>query len=137
MKTLKFNRDSWHFKLVNTLFGYSVYEISNICSYTRAVLFSLFLVTLVAILIAFGVFLIGDFLGYLIASILNFTFIEPEGTAIAVMMILFISSIVGIAFLIGKFSSRTLEKVSDSFIGEAYKSFKGKYCAKIKFTDKQ
>ena len=137
MKTLQFNRNSWHFKLVNTLFGYSVYEIPDICSYTRAVLFSLFLVTLFAILIAFGVFLIGDFLGYLIASILNFTFIEPENAAIVVMMLLFISSIFGIGYLIGKFSSRTLEKVSDSFIAESYKSFKGKYCAKIEFVNKE
>lgn len=137
MKTLQFNRNSWHFKLVNKVFGYSAYDNYDICSYTRTVLFSLLILAVFGTIIALLAYLIGDFLGYLIATIVNFTLIEPEPTAAAVIIILFIASMIGGVSLIYKASCRTLEKVSDSFIAESYKSFKGKYCAKIKFIDKE
>lgn len=137
MKTLQFNRNSWHFKLVNKIFGYSVYQINDICSYTITVLFSLLILALFGTIIAFLAYLIGDFLGYFIATIVNFTLINPEPAAAAVMIILSIVSIINVIILIGNSSSRTLDKISDSFIVESYKSFKGKYCAKIEFIYKE
>jgi hypothetical protein len=138
MKTLKFNRDSWHYKLVNIVFGFNAnYDRADICSYTRKVLLAMFVVTLIAVIILFGIYLAGNFIGYIIASIINSTIIDPDPEFVIVGTLLIIGTCFWLAPIIANKTHRVSYKISDSFIGEAYKSFKGKYCAKIEFTDKQ
>jgi hypothetical protein len=138
MKTLKFNRDSWHYKLVNIVFGFNAnYDRADICSYTRKVLLAMFVVTLIAVIILFANYYLGNLIGYIIASIINLTIIDPDIGHIIVGAIFFNGACCWLAPIIANKTPRVCYKISDSFIGEAYKSFKGKYCAKIEFTDKQ
>jgi phosphate/sulfate permease len=138
MKTLTFNRDSWHYKLVNKVFGFNAdYDHADICSYTKKVLLAMFIIVVLAAAVLFGIYLAGNFIGYIVASIINFTFIDPNPESVIVGTLLIIGASCWLAHIISNKTSSVSHKISDSFIGEAYKSFKGKYCAKIEFTDKQ
>ena len=138
MKTLKFNRDSWHYKLVNKVLEFNaVYDHADICSYTRKVLLAMLVLVLYSVAVLLTIYLAGNFFGYIVASIINFTFIDPNPEAVIVGMFLFMGAVCWLARIIANQTPRVSDKISDIFIGEAYKSFKGKYCAKIEFTDKQ
>jgi hypothetical protein len=138
MKTLQFNRNSWHYKLVNKVFGFNAdYDRADICSYTRKVLLAMFMIVVFAVAVLLVTYLAGNFIGYIVASIINFTIINPDPEPVIVGTLLIIGTCFWLAPIIANKTHRVSDKISDSFICEAYKSFKGKYCAKIEFTDKQ
>lgn len=140
MKSLTFNRNSWHFKLA--LFGDRRRTPDDLCTYIRYVIYGFFEILAITIMSAImiaglsyafwdAVFAIGFSLYYGIMLIYGGTWV----TIIIFSILCFIAFIVWMHSL-GVFTSikesiPTLKE--DSFVRQAYKSHKEKYCAKIDF----
>ena len=135
MKTLKFNRNSWHYKLASQFTSFYEGDEYDICSYLKKVLGALFIVSLLILLTVSCCFLVGDFLAYILVSIINLTWLAPEVPAI--ITICSIVLMVGLLIIsyVGRISARVGDKIADSFIIESFLSFKGKYFPKIEFVD--
>jgi hypothetical protein len=136
MKTLTFNKNSFHYKLAG--FGNEWFDAKeDICGYTRQVFFGLIQLILC---IGIGAFLVAGFGRLLIETILGIIFfvmyaLPLDGVAIVGCvcygaMIALVAA--GYIYHITK-SWRKARKPCDNFVTHAYASFKGKYCATIEF----
>jgi hypothetical protein len=108
---------------------------TDICSYTKAIfwgaLFTLVMTAVVGFL--FGA-IVGDFGAWIAAGIMH-GFVQPdEGAMFLLMLAIVATAVVGIimfCIMIGKVKQgRTL---TPSFVGQAYDSWKNKYCVELKF----
>jgi len=156
MKTLNFNKNSWHFKLATKLGGYEapfLYECSNgdsfmagdsadICTYSKCVAFSLFLVAIITTALVFvSTLVIHALLGIYFSISTGQWFFSEFGES---GIILF-----GIAVLLAglysasqKFSNyreknrhKPKSYKPDTFLDNAYKAWKNKFCVPIKFNE--
>lgn len=144
MKQLNFKCDSWHYKLAKFVGYYIEYDSDeqsgDICGYTRAVLFGCML-----FLLGFGcmvVLLMG-----VVHLLMGLAFSLAYGAWIMTTLgeITLFFSIVGLSLAISTIVMDKLHKwintprnhhkasVPDGFIKSAYKSWKNKYCVRIKF----
>lgn len=134
MKTLKFSKNSWHYKLARFGDEFSERDLSNICSYTRAFLWGTLLFSLFTVFILGIVVMHGEAIGYVAAMIAQGTFIEPD-TLAGICLMLYIA-----AFTLGLiiYATRTVcehEFKEDNFVVNAYHSFKDKYCVRVEVKD--
>jgi hypothetical protein len=141
MKSLKFSRDSWHYKLVNST-GYTVFEGDEVdlCEYTWRVIGSIFLqvfLFLLAIILAASVinFLLG--IGFSLAY--GAWLFNELGFAGLVTSIIALSIWGLTALTTWRDNRRYREKPQkpDGFIKNAYKSHKEKYCHRVVFDEKE
>ena len=143
MKALNFNKNSWHYRLVN--YFYNDWNIShNLCGYFWQVVFSLF----VAILAIFGiavfiyVLAIAPLMWFFV--LFQFGYLPPHTEAIIGLILdtgIILTTI--IYFISEKLSERREKKrivsqqkpKQDSFIHASYRKFKDKTCMRIEFND--
>jgi hypothetical protein len=146
MKTLKFNKNSWHYKLAEAA-GYSPaaeldevtgewsYKTGEICSYSRYV-GSWFLMAAFLLMLAYlAMHITVNFLFGVVFSIMYMTMLF-NGAGFVGLFIFCIASAFAIAALVINWAKKSTQKTldnPDSFIGNAYRSWKDKFCAKIEF----
>ncbi len=143
MKTLKFDKDSWHYKLAN--FGGVWYIEENICGYTRQVIRGAFLAMLVLCVVEFFLFLcVASLLIVLISYIENGIFFIDSPIYVAFISGVTIDIVVLFGYLNIEFQiqDKIKEKLFTSndnkkksnFIVEGYRAFKEKTCVRIEFS---
>lgn len=141
MKTLTFNKNSWHYWIVRQLTNYDLYSPGkqDICSYTRALFYGLLLISLVGSvsLIAF-LFLASPILAFFINSKFLYS-IVPTAYEIW-FMIFFIGVLAGfcmsLKFLIEKIYYMATSKQNIKEPGpvkQMYNHWKEKTCVKVEF----
>lgn len=94
MKTLEFSKKSWHY-LIATKLGplHEHHEVTDFCRYVRAVIFGSLWGLCILIVGAVVLYALGDFLGWLVVSAINWQFVQPS---LAVQIILMLLACVGI-----------------------------------------
>lgn len=148
MKELVFNTDSWHYKFAKWG-GYNQnLHGSDICAYTRRVLLSFFFAALIFLGIVVAAFAVVDIVFGLIFSIIAGAWIMGEVGSFTLVVVSIIMVLVGCFCLSEYIKEKRCEArerrynknrnkvVEDSFLIHAYKSWKEKYCVKIKFVGK-
>lgn len=138
---LTFDSKSLHYKLA-LLGGLSEYDDdSNICEYTRHVMFGMVIALLIGLLIAFMGTILANMVFAVGFSLVYGMLIYSEAASAG----FFVSTIGTIWFGIWKLSESAKEhrnktrnepKKPDGFVKHAYKSWKEKYCVKIEFANK-
>lgn len=140
MKTLTVNRNSWHYKLAK-LGGRDVYYETDICSYTRRVMFGVVLAILATAAGIGAIYLLVDIVLGLGFSIWYGVWLMNAPGEIALMVVAILSFSAGVIFSIEKVSQawrrhkRNQYDREPGFVGQAYQSWKHKYCTKIEFRD--
>ena len=130
-------RNSWHYKLAKIANdGNNIYEMS-ICEYTWKVLFGLLLFTFgtTVLLGIIGFFGLGVY--ELIVAALGFAVLGKAGIAVAWVIALAIALVVLIyaSYTWRNKSEQLLRKDNNSFVANAYKSYKQKVCFRVEFDD--
>lgn len=129
MKTIKLKKDGLHHHLV-TNYCFDSSEPEDICEAISATVKSLLMV---ALAIALGVvlsFMVVDLVMWIYVWN-TIAFVEPGVAAFALMLF---STLIGFG-VCWKLASDRLSSVGESnnFAVEAYRSIKGKYCAKVEY----
>ena len=148
MMTFNINQDSWHFRLQNFGAGekyWGRYD-TDICTYTRRVLWGLFRMTLLVAGIATILYSFSDFL-YWIYMIIVGPYVGPGMGAFFIVMslgvILVLCAMAGSVKGYEKLRDIQREKRKNapprepSFITLAYRKFKDKTCFKLKVIRKE
>lgn len=142
MKEFEINTKSLHYRLATVYGGYdSYYRGSDICSYTRHIMMGLLGILCLIILLSFLSFALFDIVVGTIFSIIAGMFIMgPIGQILLIIMTAIIITflLAGMVSVIkNKYYEYKNKKNSapepDGFIKTAYKSWKDKYCIKVKF----
>ena len=128
MKPIEISTDSWHYRLI------SKYDFpdTEICGYTKQLIMFLIVTAMLVVLLMVFVYMTGDAIAWLIACIVNQQLIPIGEPAIGFFAVV-------IFFLIPYTISRVqLKRLSEgktepSFISQAYRSWKEKYCVRIEF----
>lgn len=136
MKTLIFNKNSWHYWLAREWANFSPYdeEEQNICAYTKYVLAGLGKILFISAL------MVAAFVIPAINLIYCIVIWEFNVIAIAtIAMIIFIASSITVSICVGYIRDGKFyiayKKKPDGFIKLAYKSWKDKFCCKIEFEE--
>jgi len=112
-------------------------DLSNICSFIRSFFIGVFYLAVAAVFILLVTAIAGQGLGWFLAGILT-SFVEPQELAIvAVAMILIIAGamvLVVFSHFI-KNANKDLTTLDDLFVVKAYRSWKDKYCVKIRIEE--
>lgn len=149
--TRTFNKDTWHFWIAKNFSTYSSYNAGhqNICAYSQLVAggLLLFLATLIigaslAYILLCGVVTLLVFVLHAFHACPNFfqfitsrSYIMTPGIATLITTTVLLS-IMGINYVGDYTDNRPTQKkkrITMSFLGQAYKSFKDKTCIPIKF----
>ena len=145
MKPLVLSKNSWHYKLVTRMTTYGRYDTDgNICEYVKCLLGSMLIILIISILftivaIPFVHMIMG--IGFSIwMGTWFFTDIGAAGVAITCV----IAAGVSVHKILTNIDRWRYNRHRERFYGEpkpdgflksAYKSWKGKYCLKIEFTE--
>ena len=156
MKTLTFNKNSWHFLLASKVANYTApYEYTyddgevkvlgdsgDICTYSKHVMGGLLILTISAALIAcVGLVLAHVVLGIWFSVMLGtffFTELGIAGLSVAILAGLFFSAKTYLdrradRLLSTEYRNRVVKP--DGFVKCAYRSWKEKFCLSINFVD--
>jgi len=132
MKPFIVRRSSWHWYLAN--FGTSCHA-DDICAYTREVLAGAWLVALCSTLIGGFTAVLSDLLGYLLATLFNWSLIEPRDLTAGTLIVLGVVAVFVTVFLLRERVDVNVR--APSFVREAYASWKDKYCVEIEVTGRR
>lgn len=130
-------RNSWHYKLAKIANdGNAIYEMS-ICEYTWKVLFGLLLFTFGATVLCLMIGFLGIGIYELIGAALGFAVLGEAGSIVAGV---FGVLVVGVALIYAIYtwrekSEKLLRKDNNTFVANAYKSYKQKVCFRVEFDD--
>lgn len=146
MKTLTFNINSWHARFIDHHHGnvsLEHYGNLDICRYTR-----LFFEALASCIIGWSLITLFSFLAVhavfgVIFSLMNgmwiFTPAGAFGAIITLVILAIIGAVVAYDWIQGYMYERRCHReennLPDSFVVNAYKSFKDKYCVRVKIVD--
>lgn len=135
MKTLTFNRKSWHAKLAKVA-GYDFYH-GDVCSYTRHVLGGSLLAAFLAAAAFVVSFLAIHMLLGIAFSLWYGIFLFTDAGVFGLMIGSVIGLITAAHYLNEKLKERRWETRNkpDGFVKNAYRGWKDKYCTKIEFRD--
>ena len=130
MKTLTFNKNSWHYKLAALN---NDWHSTDICSYSKSVIIGLLGCIILFIgAIGYSITVMWFLMACLVSVKTGINVIDTQAIAGAVMLF-------GPFAVFGMFkyldSPTSYKKKPDSFITTAYKSYKEKFCVKIEFTE--
>ena len=142
MKTIKINRNSWHYHIAQTYTDGNAEWSSSICEYNTKVIMGFFAILCI---IFFSAIALAMLLSPIFYGILYLIYgIPPEGSG--EMCVVF--GVTGYVMAIGCYIAHLLterrykkryemtengKKIKDSYIGAAWKSFKDKVCVKVGF----
>jgi uncharacterized membrane protein YdbT with pleckstrin-like domain len=135
VKTLNFSKTSWHFCIATKLGGYVAhYDADDICTYSKHFMIGLVTMFAIAMGIAILGFLAWNFIFGVIFSLVYWTWLFND---LAYIVIFAIIGLIFTCLLIGGswwivYGEPMIKQ--DSFVRNAYKSWKEKYCIKIDFT---
>lgn len=144
MKTIKINRNSWHYHIAQTYTDGNAEWSSSICEYNSKVIMGFFAIFCI---IFFSTIALVMLLSPIFYGILYLIYgIPPEGSGeIGVVFgvtgyVLIILCYIAHLLTERKYNKRTSEmyrdiEIKDSYIGAAWKSFKEKVCVKIEISD--
>jgi hypothetical protein len=160
MQTLKFARNSWHYKFIQETIGIDPYIEYDLCSYTRRFLFAclgafamLSILALVLLFILMMTYIVVHGLFYIAFCIIEGGMIfegdDEPGTIGAGIIGFAVSTVAltGVGLLFRKIRnsvskvelSRKIRnlvpkvELSDGFVKNAYLGWKNKFCAKVEF----
>jgi len=133
MKTLTFSTKSWHYWFANICEpSYAYMRDTDICSYTRSVIFGMLLVLFCTAVVVLYTASVGDFLAWIVSYLNTGIWAAPHVGAVVNCMIIIAAILVGISIL----ANRVLNTASNtSFVRESYSSFKNQYCFRVNFTE--
>lgn len=138
------DRNSWHYKLASFFGFHSDYYMdaycSDICSYTRKIIMNTG-ITIVLALISFGLlYVIADCLAWLAAGLIEHFVMANFWSVVFMAIVVVILVLAAILFFVERikdfFSSRPMKERQPSFVAEAYRAMKDRYCVKLEFKDK-
>lgn len=147
MKTLAFDKASWHYRLASLYAGYKSYDGRDICTYTKYVMGGLGAILLG--LTAFGLIsllLLNAVIGA-IFSLMHGVNLLDEMAAITLILSGAGCFVAGFVWTIVTYSNyqarRRAERLwgepatarPDNFVRKAYKSWKEKFCLQIEFIE--
>jgi hypothetical protein len=143
MKPFVFNKDSWHYWLATEMSGFDKYRTeTDICSYTRDVIKGAFWTTAAFAAVCAMLFWVTVTVVWWVV-VLQYGFFHADGPVVltAILTIFGTSALIaeGVPWLYRKaqrklYDSRqgNREKVkTDTFITEAYRSWKAKTCVRV------
>ena len=123
---------SWHYRLATAYGSLSTYaETTDICDYTRQVLKGVFIAVFMTAIISVAALCVIDMLmgiGFSIAY--GVMLMNPPGL-IALILIIALGIIFSIAFAADKMNE-TVRNTQPGFVRTAYRSWKDKFCVKVK-----
>lgn len=128
MRALTVKRTDWHFRFMKTMCC-NPSERGDICAYIRGLIDALFKVFLLLTIGAGACFIVGDFLAWLAACIVNLSIFYPNVGAAFVAIMLSISVICGLIYLIQD-RARKIE-----FISAVADSVVNKICFPVRLED--
>lgn len=142
MKELVFNVNSWHYKLAKWA-GYKVYDDQlEICAYTRRVVLGFLLIGLIFVVTYIVALALVEMLFGLFFSLLIGAWIVSTIGEITLIVVSTIIASISLFWIMEKASNKYFELKNrlreekankpDGFVEHAYKSWKEKYCARIK-----
>lgn len=132
MKTVVFKEESWHGWLADL--GGNYRKQTDICAYTRAVMWGVLKLIGAAIVVAVSAAALGDWLAWMTAGLLyGFTMVGFLGGVVCFLVLVALCAAALILLGAGSvFAAERLGKrVTDSFPAEAYRSFKDKVCFRV------
>ena len=144
MKTIKINKNSWHYRLIDKYTTEPVWHIDNFCEYFWGVargIFSVFLIIGCGSIISW--IMVGEPIMYAITGFDPVFLDGNDGLQIGLMIWGIILFVFSISFTTLKYQeykdahSKKYVDEPDSFIYTAYKSFKDKVCFKIEYEKEQ
>jgi hypothetical protein len=134
MKTLKLNKNSWHYKFAS-FYDKDVKYGTDICSYTRTLFFGFllysFLFSVAGFIAGCLLYTIGSWIAYLFGYPLND--IVPAFTIVYGLAFIMIGVCVYLSQLEQRSWVRDEKPKEPGFIKLAYRSWKEKFCVKIDF----
>jgi len=131
MQPIEINRNSWHYKFVYRACGYREYD--NICEYSRGVIYAILGTLLISVVLCsfsgLVLFVLADFLAWLVAMIVMKEFVDGGIGPIFVILGAMIFTPCAIYHL---WSNKNLsEKLDIPVVSAAYKAWKEKFCVKV------
>jgi hypothetical protein len=134
MESLKIKKDSWHYKLAKfgARHGYVPYS-SDICSYTKHVIWGLLLGFMAFLAIFTFICGIGNTLAFLAAISVYGIWLEPDWPAQVILILSISVGLFLLVFLIYPIVDNIVNSDynTDKFVPSAYRSFKNKFCIKV------
>jgi uncharacterized membrane protein len=134
-------KNSWHYKLAKI--GNQDMNIwsgqMSICEYTRRVMVGVIIVSCVTALMLITVGWIGTALYEIIGAIVGFSSIGPAASVLIVTIVILSLMVIG-SYAKNKWedkSRRMLRKEENSFVANAYRSYKDKVCFAVEFEDEK
>lgn len=135
MKPFEINKTSWHYRLVTHWKTWNPYDERDFCTYASAVFWTLVsclsIASLCGALVMLASMMVVDFvLGIYFYFTTGFMLMGEPGTAFCAVLIIgiFLWSFVFFADMKSKVKAPT-------FVGTAWRTFKGKYCIPIVIKD--
>ena len=139
MKSLTFNRNSWHYKIAYHIAGYRSWHGSDICTYTRYVMGALFVIFIGVALGLCVLYVLFQTLIGIVFSLMTWTWMFTELGFLGLIVLSVLSMIFSVIYIKKKIEDKNREvnriPKPDGFVKNAYKSWKEKYCVRIKFTE--
>lgn len=140
MKTLTFNKTSWHY-IIAAFGGFNEWKDQDLCTYTRRFMLGILKAALFGVLIAGAGFVLAHILLGIAFSIYYGTMLFSLVAEFAILVIYVLSLGLGGAICclyvgtkIHDYANRDSNK-EDNFIKHAYKGWKEKYCVRITIRD--
>ena len=131
---MKIKKDSWHYKLANfgDSHGYVPYS-SDICSYTKHVIWGLLLGFMAFLAILAFIYCIGNTLAFLAAISVYGIWFEPGWPAQIILTLIITVGLFSLFFVIYPIVDNIVNSDynTDKFVPSAYRSFKNKFCIKV------
>lgn len=145
MKSVEFNRKSWHYRLATVYANYK--EVDNwgninrgelnICAYSQSVFAGFLIVCLITAAGSLVGAMFADFFAWLFVMYSFGGFIEPGTLAVGVIVVVLLFSAVALYVWLSEIKpiGKVIDKIDNSFIGSAYEAFKDKVCFQVKFKE--
>ena len=136
MNTIKLNRNSWHYKLVNLLTSYLDTDHPDICGYRSALLMSFVWILLILICATLTMDVVCDTLIGLSFSLFYGQWMLSVMAQVTIMMAMaIIAGAFSVYMLRWLSTKRTSPKADPGFVRQAFRSWKDKYCSRIEIVD--
>jgi hypothetical protein len=127
MKKIQINRNSWHYRFLETATqGEVAYDL---CGYTRQLIgYSMAAATLLFFLLLLT-FAMGDLIGWIAAMIVMQSWVPPQTPAAVLSVLILASAVVAATYGISQLVKRDAE--TTQLLRGAYESFHDKVCFRI------
>lgn len=136
MKTLTFDKRSWHYAIAK-FGGFNSWSDQDLCTYTRKFMKGLFGAFLIGCLIALVGFGLSHLLLGIIFSIIAGAWVTTEIGIVFGMVLSIMAGFIVVGTSVEKYRDNQESKPQkpDGFVKNAYRGWKDKFCVKINVVD--